>query len=440
MLALAPVRAHAERALSLDEAMEIAVKRTGRVAIARADARRADANVRIARSAWLPQLSGYGSYERTIESEFEGLFDFGMMGPEIPFGQKNAWRAGLSLAQEIWSFGRTGGRIGAARAGRDLADVGVRSAAARARLDAAHAYYDALLAGELLRIAEATLEQAEGALEMAKIGFKNGRTPEFDLLRADVARDNQRSVVTQRRSDRDLAVLRLKQVIGLALGESIRLTTPLGGGKMAEQRPVDAGAIAAAEGEASRRAPVRQAQAALRLQEAALEVARAERWPSLSLVSSYGVVNYPADLFPGSDDWRTNWTAGVVLSVPLFSGLRVSGQIDAAEADVSRARTELAEIRRASTVDRMAAEQDLAVAGTIWRQSERTVAQAERAHQIAEVRFRQGVSSHLDLVDSRLLLDQARAIRARTARDLYLARLRMELLADLPFEGGGGQR
>jgi len=53
------------------------------------------------------------------------------------------------------------------------------------------------------------------------------------------------------------------------------------------------------------------------------------------------------------------------------------------------------------------------------------------------VRFREGLSTQLELTESRLLLQQARANRAQAARDFQVARLRLTLLKDLPLGAGG---
>jgi outer membrane protein TolC len=67
------------------------------------------------------------------------------------------------------------------------------------------------------------------------------------------------------------------------------------------------------------------------------------------------------------------------------------------------------------------------------------VAQAERAYGIAEVRYREGISTQTELADSRLLLEQARANRATAGRDLQTARVRVALLRELPLASGVGQ-
>ena len=61
-----------------------------------------------------------------------------------------------------------------------------------------------------------------------------------------------------------------------------------------------------------------------------------------------------------------------------------------------------------------------------------TDAQAARAYSIAEVRFNEGISTQVELEQSRTQLEQARLNRVLAARDLEMARLRLAFLKDLP--------
>ncbi len=56
------------------------------------------------------------------------------------------------------------------------------------------------------------------------------------------------------------------------------------------------------------------------------------------------------------------------------------------------------------------------------------------------MRYREGLSTQVELADSRILLQQAQANRAVAARDLQIARVRAALLPFLPFaqSGAGG--
>ena len=62
-----------------------------------------------------------------------------------------------------------------------------------------------------------------------------------------------------------------------------------------------------------------------------------------------------------------------------------------------------------------------------------TTEQATRAFAIANVRYREGLSTQIELSESRLNLDQARINRAQAARNLQVARMRLALLRDLPL-------
>ncbi len=59
--------------------------------------------------------------------------------------------------------------------------------------------------------------------------------------------------------------------------------------------------------------------------------------------------------------------------------------------------------------------------------------QAARAYKIAELRYREGISTQTELLDSRIQLQQAQAARARAARDLQVAKVRIALLPALPI-------
>ena len=142
------------RSLTLDEALSIAEKTSERVAIAEAGVSRADGGKRLARSERMPQLFGAASYDRTLKSEFEGLFETTDPGTEpggdvdfsnLPFGQANVYRLGLSFSQVLYTGGRIKAQEAQAAIRRDSAGLNLDSAQAQNTLDVAEAYYDAAL-------------------------------------------------------------------------------------------------------------------------------------------------------------------------------------------------------------------------------------------------------------------------------------------------------
>jgi outer membrane protein TolC len=184
------------------------------------------------------------------------------------------------------------------------------------------------------------------------------------------------------------------------------------------------------------RAPVRQAGETLRQQQSALTAARSQRIPTLTLSSSFGRVAYPSG-FPDWNQFRSNWTITGSIQVPLFTGGNIRGDEMIAQAGLREARARLQQTRELAALDTRNAIAQLQAAQAQWSASSGTVEQATRAYQIAEVRYREGISTQTELTDSRILLQQAHWNRAVAARDLQVAQVRLALIRDLPLAAGG---
>lgn len=432
--------------LSVEQALRLAETTSEDVAAARAGLLRASGERLRARSEWLPSVRASAGYERTLASEFEGIFDEngdtqdtttnGDEAPpfeELPFGRENIWRFGVSLSQNLFAGGRAIARRQFAQALGRSAGAGFTSARAQAVLDAAQAYYDAMLSDRLLAVAEAALQQAEDVLKVVTVERETGAQSEFELLRARVARDNQRPVVVQRRVERDIAYLQLKQLLELPLERPLVLTSELEG----ESAPVlELGRQIAgvSDGrEIERRAVVRQAADDVAALAASLDVVQSQRWPALGLGMQYERVGYPSQLFPSWSDFRDNWFVGVQLAWDVFTGFRVSGETVAAEAELLAGRARLQRLEELARLDGHTAQEQLEAALAAWEASTGVVEEAERAYELAELRYRQGISTQVELTDVRLQLQFARGNRARAARDLQVARMRVALLPALPL-------
>ena len=436
----------APRVLSLDDALALAEARNESVLIAEAGVRKAAGTIDQAKSQRLPQLTGTGSYTRTLKSEFSGIFDASTFGggdngnadlSNLPFGQANAHRLGLDFSQLIWAGGRERALVKQARLGRDAAAVSLAATKAQLALDVAQAFYDAALADRLVAIAEEAFAQASRAFDQTNAKRDAGRVSEFELLRAQVDRDTQRSPVVRAGATRDVAYLRLKQLLDLPLGTPIQLSAQLDDPRLA---PAARFSTRLAEAEASPaprlRSAVTQAEYGVQVSEAGVVIADAQRKPAFALQSAYGVVNYNG--WPGFDDWRTNWTVGVGMQIPILTGGRIKAEQGIARADVDAAKARLQLTKELSDLDDASARAELGAARAEWEASGGIVQQAARAYEIAELRFREGLSTQLELSDARLLLAQAQVQRSRAARDLQMTRVRLALLPELPLGGGTG--
>ena len=171
-------------------------------------------------------------------------------------------------------------------------------------------------------------------------------------------------------------------------------------------------------------------------QEAELRVARSEKYPSFSVSSSYGRLAFPTGAVPSWSNFLTNWTVSVGASMPLFSGGRIRGSEMIAEASLRESRERLQQVRELAALDAEQTVAQLEQAEAALKASIGTSAQAAKAYTIADVRFREGLSTQIELNDARLLQQQASANRAQAIRNLQVARTRLALLKNLPLGAG----
>ncbi|MFL5618129.1 MAG: TolC family protein [Gemmatimonadaceae bacterium] len=489
------------RALSLDDAIRLAARESEALQIARAGITRAGGQLRVARSQYLPQLNSSLSYSRALRSQFAALAGGGgadtsttpkpqsLCTPPLPdnptpeqraaalaqattcpaaqsldfsrvgFGARNSWTFGLSASQTVFSGGRVSGQNLAANAARRSAEVELTSQRAQLALDVTQAYFDAVLADRLVAIADTTLGQTEELLRQTTVARRVGNQSEFELLRATVTRDNQRPLQIARRGDRDIAYLRLKQLLNLPLDAPLTLTTPIDepatitrviaanavtGSGTPVQNVADTLSPVLPDTTTTDRAPVRQSAEAVRAQEGQYRAARADRFPTLALTSAYQRLFFPSSFLPTLNQFSENWNVGGSLSLSLFSGGRVTGSIEQARANLDEAKARLQQSRELAALDTRVALNQLQQAEAAFAASRGTAQQAQRAYAIDQIRYREGISTQTDLTQSRLLLEQATANQAQSARDLAVARARVALLRDLPLNtqalGGAAAR
>ena len=388
------------------------------------------------------------------------------------FASPNTVVLGLAGSQSLYAGGRQIAGLRAARAGERAAALGVTAAGAQLRLDVTQAYFDAVLSDRLVSIAESTLVQTERTYRQTSLARTVGSTSEFESLRARVSRDNQRPVVIQARALRSTAYDRLRQLLDVPLSTPLELTTTLRDdavvpAAIAAAPPAPAArvlpaslrldasadellaaalsedaaaagavdsAVAAVDTTADGRNVVRQAGANVDAQRQLLRVTRGQRLPALALTGNYQRFAYPSGGVPTAlNQYFPNFTVGVGLSLPILTGGRIRGEELQAQANLAEAEQRLDQSRELAALEARVAVNELVRAQSALLASAGTAEQAGRAFQIAEVRFREGVSTQVELADSRILLAQAQANRATAARDAQVARVRLALLRDLPL-------
>ena len=407
------------RTLTLYQALEIADSHNYDVLKAKEFYRQVEGKYVEERAAALPQFTIAGSIlRRQDESQKEFLGGTFRTREEIRSAE-------IDFSQTLFTWGKVGAAVRAARKGFATADERLRDARQETRRSVSISFYDILLAREEQAIAVQNLEQKERHLEEAKRRHATGVATDYDVLAASVAVENARPEVirttNQVRSARD----RLR--FFLAIDEDVDAIGTLASAP--DQLPSHDEALATAR---KRRPALAELRLRKEIADELVTVADAEDKPRLDLRGGYGWRKVEASDLVGDGEV---WSVGLFLSFPVFDGLKTRGKV--AQARSERRSLEIDEVRLAESISL-----EIRDAVSAVRQAEEivsslasTVTQAERLLSIAEQGYELGVKIRLEVDDAQLNLLQARGNLARARRNYLVARVNLDRAMGVLGEG-----
>ena len=337
--------------------------------------------------------------------------------------QHDDHRAGLSLRQKLFDFGRQGDLEAAATARADGARLALLDETKRQRLALLQAYFDVLLADQRYQTLNERMAILFIRYDRARDRRELGQTSEYDI--ALFERDYQEVMLERARADADrrLTRRRLAEIAGRPETLPRTLEAPDLDALFEREAP--------AVGELTETAISEDLTlTALRRQrdgsEAALEAARGANLPSI-----HGEIN--ADYYTREGATRDPFRAGVYLEFPLFRGGARNAEIAAAQADRMAAVAELAE--REAAIRRYATE--LVEMIRLYRSTGRQRVTALENY--AELNFMRKQTLYqmekaADLGDAMVEMSVARLERMRTTYALAMRWAELALLTNQPLD------
>lgn len=244
-----------------------------------------------------------------------------------------------------------------------------------------------------LKLAEATVESRDRSLFIASKRFEAGIDPKLPSLQASASLENARLAVLRAQSSILTSRNALQYLIGASIPNELIPTPAVS--NITSQQLFNAGLPS----ELLRYRPdVLQAEYNLKAAGANIEVARASYFPSISLASSVGVSSGSLDdLFKSG---AVGWSFGPSISVPIFDAGRLDAEYNVAK--IEREQTLSSYERSIQTAFREVSDV-LATRATLGEQLEsqyRLQDNFEQTYQIADARFKAGVSNYLDVLDA----------------------------------------
>ena len=244
-----------------------------------------------------------------------------------------------------------------------------------------------------LKLAEATVESRERSLFIASKRFEAGIDPKLPSLQSSASLENARLAVLRAQS----SILRSRNALQFLVGGPIPanlIPTPAVS-NITSQDIFSAGLPS----ELLRYRPdVLQAEYNLKAAGANIEVARASYFPSISLASNIGLSSGSLDdLFKSG---AVGWSFGPSISVPIFDAGRLDANYDVAK--IERKQTLAGYEKSIQTAFREVSDV-LATRATLGEQLSsqyRLQDNFQQTYEIADARFKAGISNYLDVLDA----------------------------------------
>lgn len=357
----------------------------------------------VERAAWMPQLSATNSatYEHSSANSIGANLPAGVKLPPL---ERDRHRAFFNLNYEVDLWGRVRRSVEGARAREDAAADQLAAQRLVVAAEVARSFFLAASLDAQRQILQETISLRQEALSLQQSRFQGGLANEMDVARArtelELARNDSISIERQRGNvEHALAILCGTQPAGFSLPRSGRLPSP---------PSVRAGQPSSL---LLRRPDIRAAEQNLRSANAAIGVAKASFFPTFTLVGSGGLESVGAEDF---FEWRSRTASiGPQLTIPLFQGGRLKGNLRSAEARYKESAatyeqtilTALREVEDAVLDVNSFSRQRAAVTAAVGA--------AQDTSRLARLRYDKGLASYFEVVDADRTVLTTRLLQAQ---------------------------
>ncbi len=445
--------------LTLDEAVQLALRQNPTVRTALQEIERTRGLVIEIRAQALPQVTLTGNYSQQDPNLLESPGGFGssqsqasaqpsptpdppatgddttvpgltdqtaassgrsQRGSSASFGSDKSWQISVQARQVLYAGGQVRSALRIARYQEDSSYFQLLETVSTVIADVRKAFYQVLLNRALIGVQEQSVELLRQQLDEQNSRFEVGTVPRFNVLRAEVELANVQPDLIRARNAYLVARLQLARLLGV----------PSNSGGDEVRPPVDAvGRL-----ETSRRpVPLSQALALARVQRPFLKVQRKTILIEAENITQalagykpriYGSAGYTVRNSSLSDDLRETvhgWFFGIEGSWAIFDGFATYGKTKQA-----RARLESAKINYDDSVLQVELEvQDaltrLRAARALVRSQVKNQEQAMEALRLSRERLDVGAGTQLEVLDARVALTRAQATEVQARYDYNAA-------------------
>lgn len=352
----------------------------------------AEARIKEVRAQLLPGVSAGADYNRIQNAPV-------VDGAE---GSHDQYGASAGVSQLLYSGGSVSAALDAAREYRRYSSYESTQQNNTTIRDVTVSFYELLYAANALQVARDSLKQLENFEEQTRVKFDNGTSSEFDLLSAQVKVANERPQVIAAENTLDLVKERFKNLI---YEESTNFMVK---GEL-RYDPIEVDLDQLCRLAVETRPEIQSMHSLINMRVQDVRATRGEYLPKLYANAAYTGSNPPSDA-PVDDEWKWQWNAGLSLSWDILDGGLRKSQVTQKQLAVENAKANLTDLVRSITLEVNNAYLGLIHSREVVLGAQNSVELAQKAMDIADVRYKNGLFTYLEYTDSNLSLTQAKLI------------------------------
>jgi outer membrane protein len=388
------------QSLTLQQAEQIAVQNHPRIQAAANMASLAKAQVTQARSAYYPTV--FGSLTGA-DAENNSRISAGALNNPIIYDR---YANGVTVSQLVTDFGRTHELVKSSNLHAQAQEAGVVGTRADVLLQVDQAYFAALKAQSVLAVAQETVKDRQLASDQVTELAKNKIRSDLDANFANVNLAQAQLLLIQAQNDLQSSFARLSAALGYSDQRSFQLTEePLPAAPPADVAPLIQQALKDRPELVSQRLDVGSAQS----------YATAQRDLKLPTVSAIGVAGLaPANEAPLAPRYAA---AGFNVNIPIFNGHLFGALQSEANFRAQAENQYLRDLQNQIVRDVQTAWLNANSAYLRLSVTDRLLDQANQALDLAQSRYRLGLSSIIELSQAELNQTEARIGQASARYD-----------------------
>lgn len=379
---------------TLDEAINYALMNNPEVRQMKIEYEKSESKVGEALSAFYPNISATGYYAYITDVP---VVEFDTM--PIPFGTHENYNIQVSLQQVLFAWGKIYNAYKISDIGERIAELNLVRKKQEVRYSVTDAFYGLLVLQEMVELSRESLFQLKRHEEAVTKRYRAGLVSQFELLRAQVQVANLKPTLIEAENGLRLAKEGFKMLLGTPMESEINISGEL---KMTEEVFDLEELTSSALHDRIELKNLKNVESIAKLSQA---IARRANLPTLVAGATYE--RKKPFSFTG-DEWGSNIIFNIGFEFPIFNGFKNIELMRQASLELKEARLALDNLEKAITLEVKQAYLNLLAAREAIATAGENVGQAEKAFEIIDTRYKNGLATNLEYMDAQLASMQAK--------------------------------